>query len=866
VLNIQFKLKPMMLAVTMACSYWCISVSTYAEVNADNTLKNPDEHLTRAAIVRFNPISGIKNEYSVSRKQSNHSALIEQTTPIMLPILDNNAIKKSISRTTISQVNNISNIGESNLKLNQDLHDASSLPTSLMSDKTTGYNFNHLRPTDTMPNTVPEKVIYPQQSFNATFSEALQSVNTTDAKDLLTQQPILKAEDSTNNSNLKPVESISKEELLLQQIKARRKALGLTSDETLILPGDKNELTTAPSDKLNKEKDKLKNKGIKPVPVFSEKHERIINRMEFNQADMLDVARALADTSGLNFVVTEDAAKKKITVFLQDISVQNALETITKNAGLWFRRDKESGAYRIMTTKEYQRDLVVYREDTTRVFSMLNPNPMIIAGAIRDLYPNRVILSFGMPDMSMMGMGGIGGGLGGGNRAGGARGGGAVNRQGGNRGGAFGGGAMGGGAMGGGAMGGGAMGGGAMGGGAMGGRGGAGNNQMNENNIVQDNLTVDQIEKLNQTIDEKGEASLNAEDLKGINNRQQPIYITINREHDLMIVRTSDNDIMQEIASLVKELDRPTKQVLLEMKILSLDVGDAYRQSMDLDYMPNSETVRGPFTNQDRNPLFNESPVNVTNTTTVGGTTTTQTGTFTTGVRNILGLGNFALEGGTFIYQFMNDKIRARIQLLQQNNRVNTLSSPILLTSNNKPAQVFVGTEQVVTTGFDAVGGGTNGLAVAAPAIIPITELRNIGNTLMVFPKINTDKTVTLTIQQDSSTLVRGGSTIPIPVGSTIQSFNVDSVRTSNIQGTVQAKDGLTIAIGGLIDSSDSEEEQRVPILGDFPIIGELFKRKFQQKSKRELLLLITPHIIETAHEGEDLTRDAIEPISGQEW
>jgi type II secretory pathway component GspD/PulD (secretin) len=294
---------------------------------------------------------------------------------------------------------------------------------------------------------------------------------------------------------------------------------------------------------------------------------------------------------------------------------------------------------------------------------------------------------------------------------------------------------------------------------------------------------------------------------------------------------------------LVKELDRPTKQVLLEMKILSLDVGDASRRAFDLDFIPNGSTVTGPNTDQDRNPLS------------IGA-----------GVRSVLGLGNFALEGGTFIYQFMNDKIRARIQMLQENNRINTLSTPILLTSNNKPAQVFVGTEQVVTTGFDAVAGGASVAGVGAPAIIPITELRNIGNTLMVFPKINSDKTVTLMIQQDSSTLVRGGSTIPIPVGPTIQSFNVDSVRTSNIQGTVQAKDGLTIAIGGLIDSSDSDEEQRVPILSEFPILGELFKRKVQQKSKRELLLLITPHIIETAHEGDDMTRDALEPISVQEW
>lgn len=615
----------------------------------------------------------------------------------------------------------------------------------------------------------------------------------------------------------------------------------------------------APGESVVKNNDD-KNKSSKKTIQNKSVEDIYIDKLEFRQANMLDVSRALADISGLNFVATEEAAKKNVTVFLQNISVKNALEAITKNAGLWYRRDKESGTFRIMSTKEYQQDLIVYREDTTRVFNLLHPNPMIVASSIRDLYGSRVILSFGMQDMSMMGMGGTA-------RAGGGAAG---------RGGMAGMGGVGMGGMGG------------MGGNGMGvnrtsvqGRGrsnmggmglGAGGNANrmgglnNENNIIQENLTADQIERLNETIDDKGDVRLNSDDLKGINNRQQPIYITINREHDLMTVRTSDNGVMKEIEQLVKELDRPTRQVLLEMKILSLDVGDSYRQSVDLDLMPSSKPVRGPYTNQDRNPLFDDAPISVTNSTTNGGTTLTQSGSYTVGVRNILGLGNFALEGGTFVYQFMNDSIRARIQLLQQNNRINTLSTPVLLSSNNKPARVFVGTEQVVTTGFDAVAGGASVAGVGAPAIIPITEIRDIGNTLQVMPKINSDKTVSLFIQQDSSTLIRGGSVIPIPVGNSVQSFNVDSVRTSNIQGTVVAKDGLTIAIGGLIDSSDSEDEQKVPLLGDIPILGELFKRKVKQKSKRELLLLITPHIIESAHDSEDLTRDAIAPLSEQTW
>ena len=237
------------------------------------------------------------------------------------------------------------------------------------------------------------------------------------------------------------------------------------------------------------------------------------------------------------------------------------------------------------------------------------------------------------------------------------------------------------------------------------------------------------------------------------------------------------------------------------------------------------------------------------------------------GVKNVLGLGNFPLDGdSTFVYQFMNDKIRARIQLLQENNKINTLSSPILLATNNKPARVFVGTEQVITTGFNAVVGVGNAIAVGAPAIIPVTEIRNIGNTLQIVPKINADKTVTLLIQQDSSSLRRGSSSIPVPVGNGVVSLNVDSVQTSNMQGTVVAKDGLTIAIGGLIDHSESESEQKVPLLGDIPIIGELFKRKVTDKSKRELILLVTPHIITAPSEAENVTRNAMELISEQAW
>ena len=638
------------------------------------------------------------------------------------------------------------------------------------------------------------------------------------------------AAEDPNLSNVNSVKNARGDEILLLADEE------LVNDPVLAKPAQKKPLAASKNKLAN-------NKRAANTKKPATGENAVISKLEFKNANMIDVARALGDMSGLNIVTTEAAAKKNVTVYLQNITVKNALDIISKNTGLWYRYDKTAKNYRIMTTSEYQNDLVIYRDDVTRVYDILHPNPLVIANAIKDLYGNRVRLSIGVEDNTTMGNFGAAGAatattrnIGGNNSS--------LNRTRQN------------------------------------------NNRQNSNTVgggddetgservvIKETLSSEKISKIEEQIkSQNGDTTISSEALRDLSTQEQPIFVTLNQEHSFVVVRTSDTLAMKDIEELIKQMDRPTQQILLEMKILSLDVGDAYRQAFDLDYVPNNTAVNGPLTDQDRNPLHNTKPDTISETTPYttanGGTgTLTRSGDVQAGgVRNILGLGNFALEGGTFVYQFMSDKIRARIQLLQTNNKIKTLSSPILLATNNKPARVFVGTEQVITTGFDAVAGGVNSVSVGAPAVIPVTEIRNVGNTLQIKPKINANGTVTLLIQQDSSSILPASSSIPVVVGNTVQRFNVDSVKTSNIQGTVVAKDGLTVAIGGLIDSTESEEEQKVPLLGDIPLVGELFKRKAKSKGKRELLLLITPHIIATPEEAEDLTRDAVEPISDQEW
>lgn len=567
------------------------------------------------------------------------------------------------------------------------------------------------------------------------------------------------------------------------------------------------------------------------------KDNALIGKLDFRQTKLGDVIRALSDVSGVNIVATEAASKKDISILLQNITVKEALELVCKTSNLWFRQDKSGGSYRVMTTEEYQGDLVIYRDDVTKVFKVLHPNPVIVATAIKDLYGNRVRLSLGIEDNTTMGTIGAGSATS------------ATSRPGNNT--------------------------------------TRNNNSNNQNNnasggrgttldadrvVFTEKLSSDKLARIETNIaEQEGGGALSSEALRGFAQAEQPIYVAVNREQNLIAVRSSDTFAIRDIGSLIKEMDRPTPQVLLEMKILSLEIGDKYRQAFDIDYVPNSTTINGPPTDQIKSPLATVSPTQQTstnsNTASNGASVTqTQTSTLTQGYGNVLGLGNFALEGGTFVYQFMNDKIRARIQLMQEDNKINTLSSPILLATNNKPSRVFVGTEYIITTGFEAVTGSANAVSVGSPAIVPVTEVRSIGNTLQIKPKINADGTVTLMIQQDASILRRNASTIPVPVGNTIVNFSIDSVQTSNIQGTVVAKDNLTIAIGGLIDHSESETEQKVPLLGDIPILGELFKRKTRDKSKRELILLVTPHIMTAPTTGEEVSRDALGNITELEW
>ncbi|HWB00852.1 MAG TPA: hypothetical protein VG713_20310, partial [Pirellulales bacterium] len=211
-----------------------------------------------------------------------------------------------------------------------------------------------------------------------------------------------------------------------------------------------------------------------------EKPDTFLEVVEFRDLPLLDVARTLSDQSGLKIVPSAEAGKVLISLYLRNVPARVAVDALTKAHGLFYREDNDTGILRIYTVDEYEADINSFRDEKTEVFTLLYPNPIDVALAIRGVFGTRVQLNlttntdiiryqeliqrfqrlstvdqFNRQSASLVG--GLGGGAvfgggfgGGGNVAGGA--------------GGFGGGGFGGGGFGGGGFGGGGFGGGGFGG------------------------------------------------------------------------------------------------------------------------------------------------------------------------------------------------------------------------------------------------------------------------------------------------------------------------------------------------------------------------------------------------------------------
>jgi general secretion pathway protein D len=214
-------------------------------------------------------------------------------------------------------------------------------------------------------------------------------------------------------------------------------------------------------------------------------------------------------------------------------------------------------------------------------------------------------------------------------------------------------------------------------------------------------------------------------------------------------------------------------------------------------------------------------------------------------------------------FQVVSEYFRARIQLLENNNRVTNLATPLLLTANNEVSQIFIGRQIPLVIGYTQGGAAVavGGTTTVQPS--PETQLTNVGQALLITPNINADRTVTLRISQQDSDVIEDGATIPIvDSAGNIVELPIDVLDTRVVNGTVVAKDGLAVAIGGLISESLTDARVEVPVIGKLPVIGFFFRRQQTIRTRTELVIVIRPYVFNTPTESAMLNQELLSDIS----
>ena len=202
--------------------------------------------------------------------------------------------------------------------------------------------------------------------------------------------------------------------------------------------------------------------------------------------------------------------------------------------------------------------------------------------------------------------------------------------------------------------------------------------------------------------------------------------------------------------------------------------------------------------------------------------------------------------GGGFSYLLKSDKLNlaAIINATKNDNRAKYIASPIVMTVDNKEANIDATENRQFLTGWTAQSGtyGNSGQPT------PNYSAKDIGIKLKITPKINPDGTVMLSVEEEYSQFIKDGQSMLIPNGTKYESGNVDLAVERKMAADILLDNMQTVVLGGLTETSKAESESGIPFLKDIPWIGKwLFSKVAQSESRKELLVFMTPYVLDDA-------------------
>lgn len=313
------------------------------------------------------------------------------------------------------------------------------------------------------------------------------------------------------------------------------------------------------------------------------------------------------------------------------------------------------------------------------------------------------------------------------------------------------------------------------------------------------------------------------------------------------LVITAQPDTMRSLSQVIKKLDIRRAQVLVEAIVVEVSEADGINlglqwiseqggmlQFNDGNTVPvgslavaaeqaRDREIKGTIVGTDDNDVSN--------------TTTTERGDYNA-LASLLG-GINGLAAG-----IIKNDWGAIIQAVSSDTNSNILATPSVTTMDNEEASMIVGEEVPIVTGSAAGDNNSNPFQTV--------DRQEVGIKLKVTPQINDGSAVQLTIEQEVSS-VKGATSVDIRV----------SKRAINT--TVIADDGGMVILGGLIDETVQESVSKVPLLGDIPVLGHLFRSTGTQKEKRNLLVFIRPTIVRDSRSMNEISHSKYNFIRGEQ-
>jgi general secretion pathway protein D len=288
------------------------------------------------------------------------------------------------------------------------------------------------------------------------------------------------------------------------------------------------------------------------------------------------------------------------------------------------------------------------------------------------------------------------------------------------------------------------------------------------------------------------------------------------------LVVIADEQTSMQISNVLANLDRPKPQVLIKVVFLQVQHNNGLDFGVEGAFGKNIGSTANPISASAAN-VFGLSGLNtvVTNFSTLATapSITALSPTTTTGVGS----------GANGLYQILGSDFQATLRAIAAAGKAQVLSRPSILARDGQPATIVVGQSVPLVTSVSYVG----------TAGTPVNNISytDVGIILKVTPYISPGFVEMILQPQDSSI----DPTLHETIAPGVEAPVIDQTSADTV---VVTPDAQTVVIGGLMGSAKNSSEDKVPILGDIPLLGNLFKHRTSNDARNELLIFLTPHIV----------------------